>query len=81
MLSLNVSTESLVCRPCRDDITRVLANPAYIPRWKKGEVEICNRYCCVKNCNSISLAQPKFQKDGEKIFSIAGSANEALLAF
>ena len=33
MLSLNISGESLVCRPCRDDVTRVL------PRWRKVGVE------------------------------------------
>ena len=72
MLSLNVSTESLVCRPCRDDITRVLANPAYIPRWKKGEVEICNRYCCVKNCNSISFTQTNMCSSSNELKCIDG---------
>ena len=51
--SLVHSADSLVCRPCRDDIARVLANPAYIPRWRKGRVEGCS----VKDCNSISLTQ------------------------
>ena len=35
----------------------VLADPAYIPRWRKGRVEGCSSYCSVKNCNSISFTQ------------------------
>ena len=57
MLSLKHSADSLVCRPCRNDIARVLANPAYIPRWRKGRVEGCSSYCSVKDCNSISFTQ------------------------
>ena len=57
MLSLQHSTNSLVCRPCRDDIARVLADPAYIPRWRKGRVEGCSSYCSIKDCNSISFTQ------------------------
>ena len=57
MLSLKHSADSLVCRPCRDDIARVLANPAYIPRWRKERVEGCSSYCSVKDCNSIPFTQ------------------------
>ena len=57
VLSLQHSADSLVCRPCRDDIARVLADPAYIPRWRKGRVEGCSSYCSVKDCNSISFTQ------------------------
>ena len=57
VFSLKHSADSLVCRPCRDDIARVLANPAYIPRWRKERVEGCSSYCSVKDCNSISFTQ------------------------
>ena len=57
VLSLKYSADSLVCRPCRNVIARVLANPAYIPRWRKGRAEGCSSYCSVKLCNSISLTQ------------------------
>jgi hypothetical protein len=39
VLSLNLSAESLVCRPCRDDVTRVLSNPSHVPRWRKVGIE------------------------------------------
>ena len=32
-----VSEGSLLCRPCRHDVTRVLPNPCYVPRWRKGK--------------------------------------------
>ena len=27
-----------ICRPCRDDINRVIANPAFKPRWEKKKM-------------------------------------------
>ena len=36
MLSLDVSADSLVCRPCRHDVTQVIADA---PRWRKGSGE------------------------------------------
>ena len=36
VLSLQVTLELLVCQPCRDDVTRVLANSKDTPRWAKG---------------------------------------------
>ena len=36
-MSLQVPSDSLICRACRDDVTRVLANPCYVPRWKRSK--------------------------------------------
>ena len=36
-LSMSLSTDSLVCGSCRDDMRRVLADATYVPRWKKPE--------------------------------------------
>ena len=36
-------------QPCKDDMTRVLANPSLIPRWRKGSMTNKNR-CCVRLC-------------------------------
>ena len=51
MLSMDVSADSLVCRPCRHDVTRVLADAAYVPRWRKRSGESSS---CVRN---LSFAQ------------------------
>ena len=60
VLSLQVSLESLVCRPCRDDITRMLSNSHYIPRWKKRVDENTKQdekaSCCVLECNNSHFA-------------------------
>lgn len=60
VLSLQVSLESLVCRPCRDDITRMLSNSHYIPRWKKRIDENTKQdekaSCCVLECNNSHFA-------------------------
>ena len=45
----------MVCRPCRDDLRRVVKNPDYIPRWmKKREV-----MCCVQSCNNHCFVHSK----------------------
>ena len=36
-LSISLSTDSLVCGPCRDDFRRVLADLTYVARWEKGK--------------------------------------------
>ena len=57
VLSLQVTPESLVCRPCRDDVTRVLANSKYIPRWAKGSCSSARNThdCCVHNCKGAAF--------------------------
>ena len=39
--SLNISGHSLVCRPCRNDITRLTTDPSHCPRWEKCRVSEC----------------------------------------
>ena len=53
-----LSSTSLVCHPCRGDITKVLANPGMVPRWKKGASTVVKqvvRDCCVFECSSPSF--------------------------
>ena len=48
-LSLQVQTDSHMCRPCRDDLGRIAKDPVHVPRWRR---EI-NRVCCIDNCREI----------------------------
>ena len=56
MVSMDVPADSVVCRPCRQDVTRVIADAEYMPRWRKESVESSNSYCCVQNCSELSIA-------------------------
>ena len=56
VLSLKVPSDSLVCRPYRHDVTRVLLNPCYVPRWRKGTASSKSSNCCVVNCNNTVFA-------------------------
>ena len=56
ILSLGISANSQVCRPCRQDTTRALADSAYIPRWEKGK-EASKTTCCVLNCTELAIAR------------------------
>ena len=47
--SMQVQSDALICKPCKDDVTRVLANPSLIPRWRKGSMTNKNR-CCILLC-------------------------------
>ena len=40
-LSLDISGDSLVCRPCRNDIARLKNDPSYRPRWEKNKISGC----------------------------------------
>ena len=40
-----------ICRPCRDDISRLLKNAEHQPRWKKrGKLD--GNFCCWPGCNN-----------------------------
>ena len=49
-------SECLVCRLCRNDITRVLSNDSYIPRWEEKKEKSS---CCVSDCESVAFASRK----------------------
>ena len=45
------ASQYLVCRPCRKDITRVLANSKHTPRWANNNSLVEHAHnCCVPNC-------------------------------
>ena len=44
--SLGASPDSLVCRPCRQDATRVVSFTSYTPRWEKRSC-----MCCISECS------------------------------
>ena len=64
-MSMDIPADSLVCRPCRQDVTRVIADAGYIPRWGKESRASSNSYCCVRKlsiantsmCSSDELKQ------------------------
>jgi hypothetical protein len=45
--SWNISENDSICKPCRGDITKILHDDTYIPRWKKVDVGLC----CIVDCN------------------------------
>ena len=45
-----------ICRPCRDDISRIIANPAFKPRWEKKENV---HECCIQDCKQSSYVISK----------------------
>ena len=54
--SLQVLLNAVVCQPCRRDVTRVLANTSYVPRWRKGREPTSARACCVMDCTDNVFA-------------------------
>ena len=52
ILFYNVPLNNLVCRPCRDDISRCLKESDYQPRWQK----IHKTHCCIDGCDQQILA-------------------------
>ena len=50
-----VNEDDFVCRPCRDDVRRLVRSqgPTQIPRWEKKKKEV---RCCVKGCEEMCFA-------------------------
>ena len=53
VLSLHVQSDALICKWCKDDATRVLANPSHIPRWRKGGVTGKDKWCITLCSESV----------------------------
>ena len=56
--SRGMSLDTAICRPCRQDVTRALADLTHVPRWEKG----CGRsktLCFVLNCSEPSIARAR----------------------
>ena len=46
ILSRGFTQQDLICRPCRQDVNRVLGDPNYTPRWEKKGIDSC----CIAQC-------------------------------
>ena len=44
-----ITPKNLICRPCRDDVCRMVGNPDYVPRWEKRKERV---KCCIKDCTA-----------------------------
>ncbi len=64
--SLSVELHKPICRPCRDDISRLLRNPEHQPRWKKQG----NTSCCLPGCSEPVFAHSRVAS-GDQLHSIA----------
>ena len=56
VLSIGMSADSLVCRPCRQDVTRVVTDPGHTPRWGRDVGTRLKNLCSVLNCTKIAFA-------------------------
>ena len=48
-----ITGDNHICRPCRDDVGRVLTNSTYHPRWEKQRI---NNECCIRCCTNDVFA-------------------------
>ena len=55
MTSMEVPFDALVCKACRSDITRVLKDDSYIPRWQKFADQTVSGKCCVVQCHENAI--------------------------
>ena len=50
--SLGIDMHSPICRACRDDVSRLVKNPAFTPRWAKEKQK---DNCIIQTCTGIDL--------------------------
>ena len=58
LTQLSLTLASRVCRPCRNDIRRLINSASITPRWEKGGTR---PKCCISNCHATSFATSKLQ--------------------
>ena len=79
-MSLQLSAHSLVCRPCRNDITRLTKDPNHHPRWEKCQIT----ECVIPQCKNTFFSNCSIPSDdilqclklkGENIPTIRGTCS------
>ena len=53
--SLEMAPDCRICRPCRNDITRLTKNPDHQPRWAKQQQSVC----CLPGCTEPTFSHSK----------------------
>ena len=56
LTQLSLTPVSRVCRPCCNDIRRLINSASITPRWEKGGTR---PKCCISNCHATSFAASK----------------------
>ena len=64
--SIHIWPDKCICRPCKDDITRLVKNPSHTPRWEKQS----SMKCCMLGCDVPSFVQSKIASQ-EELNSVA----------
>ena len=72
--TLGIAFDSLICRPCRDDVRRVLADPSHVPRWSKRNER---SKCCIKSCSEVSFVSSNLA-DREKMNQLIKQVDVAI---
>ena len=71
LTQLSLTLVSRVCRPCRNDIRRLINSASITPRWEKGGTRT---KCCISNCHATSFATSKIAIS-EQIYEIFPCCN------
>ena len=59
--SFQVNKDSLVCRPCRQDVSRMLTDHTYVPRWReKRDTNMCG----ISDCTESAFVCSKMASSG-----------------
>ena len=59
-----------VCQACRKDVSRLLSDSNFVPRWSKLKTE---KYCSINNCdNSVFASLKSGIEEIEEIFATLG---------
>ena len=59
--SFQINKDSLVCRPCRQDVSRMLTDQTYVPRWRKKRD---TNMCCISDCTESAFVCSKMASSG-----------------
>ena len=65
-MEMGLTMDSIICRPCRHDLSRLKATTSYIPRWEKSSnkttscaVELCDEkvFCTLQIAKKEEITQ------------------------
>ena len=68
-----IAPQYVICRPCWDDILRIIANPSLQPRWERLIQEEVIK-CCIKGCTDDCFAQSKVVTSQNSVKVLEGTS-------
>lgn len=75
VLSINAPQDAIICKACRQDISRFLADSSITPRWLKSSLCKSHKNCAIHKCSNVAFSTLQKTTTPERLSEVLQSLN------